>query len=1165
MKWNCGRGSEGENKAKAIKEFADYVYYTNLFSQQEESCDAQPTPAPTASQQPSASMLPTVMPAPDCSDMETADGVKFEGPKSTRTRDHVNKILNTINDGKKRFQVDRNCAFNIRDTDWKNVVRYGVDIARWLDDLAKMVYGATRVENGSKLIPETPIKNNVSYYQCGGKWCTKIAAGKGVTGDYIWETDTSTRAKQFRDFLRSRINGDPEIFKTKLDGSMTCGTMPYCYDDKSHTTCYIDHVSENCGPWDFVVKGDVEGGEFRTGDVMEFFKTCTNSFGCTLRNPTDYDYQVCGFDSAEQSDYRGNVAVTKSGRECMRWDSQSPHKHSRTAQRYPDSGLVENYCRNPDGENHAWCYTMDSNKRWEFCDIPNCKGSVFQYHNSINRYAYYDTKLKEWTFKLSGSKAFKKGDRDMEWSCPTYEAADGMKKFASKYSRKDRLCEKSEIVSAPLNVCSLCSMFCYLSADLYNKNMWWYDFKCTEAPTTAPTPAASDSPTKSPTETPSQAPTECVDSLLSRDPLNIAVVVDMSYSTYKYTFDGTPIGDVNNDGKPNTILDAEIQATIELLKVIQEDDNLNNANTNIGLVVFDTEAKYVGSFNPLDASNSEPNQDLLDVLTSLETHKKDVDVAISNTGFTNFDDALDKTIDYFQDGAVDPYDRTNIMVFLSDGVPNVRGDGDAEAWCTNTTGVDCSMAPGPDPTKDWSDEPWEEGELSFCKREDTTCYENEYMGCALGIYTCQNTEPAMSYDSELNKLKEWGVYNLAIGVGAGSEVQEGSALFLIDSNPNKNNGILPYQVFTTDDLSTALKNLCIENTDPPTVSPTSAPTASPTVSPAPSLNPTAGPTTAPTMCSYTDVDFNTAEGQATIDAANWRENGFRVDSDGSNDLSITSYGGEIGDALALTPKAGASGTPDNEIIFTLDGTFENTMKIVLYDVDSTSGCNPVVRTQLPGGSTGTTTDIQTLGTSAEQTLEIPVEGVWRVIVDLCGTGAITEIGVCRDPAATPAPIGLSPPSETNEPTPSPVGFTKAPTSCPDDVKLIDHVGQVNYSDLPITVIGRTKQSVKFVVSNTWSETLDYVYVQYNDLNRNEPCVRREAVTTSFDEEFEAICMDHTPVTIVGIWVSDDSLSAATDVAEIPRCCHGPDDDTNPKVHYTFEILCYCPGDEAALI
>jgi hypothetical protein len=67
-------------------------------------------------------------------------------------------------------------------------------------------------------------------------------------------------------------------------------------------------------------------------------------------------------------DYRGYVSKTISGKKCMAWNSQSPHKHDRTPEKYPGSGIGDhNYCRNPDGEPTIWCYTTDSNSRFEFC------------------------------------------------------------------------------------------------------------------------------------------------------------------------------------------------------------------------------------------------------------------------------------------------------------------------------------------------------------------------------------------------------------------------------------------------------------------------------------------------------------------------------------------------------------------------------------------------------------------------------------------------------------------------------------------------------------------------------------------------------------------------------------------------------------------------------
>lgn len=40
--------------------------------------------------------------------------------------------------------------------------------------------------------------------------------------------------------------------------------------------------------------------------------------------------------------------------------------------RYPDKGLDDNYCRNPDGHHRPWCFTMDPNTRWEYCNIKVC-------------------------------------------------------------------------------------------------------------------------------------------------------------------------------------------------------------------------------------------------------------------------------------------------------------------------------------------------------------------------------------------------------------------------------------------------------------------------------------------------------------------------------------------------------------------------------------------------------------------------------------------------------------------------------------------------------------------------------------------------------------------------------------------------------------------------
>merc|ERR1712154_545604 len=78
----------------------------------------------------------------------------------------------------------------------------------------------------------------------------------------------------------------------------------------------------------------------------------------------------------DKSSYTGFLSMTKSGRTCQLWESQTPHKHSRgnSPSSFVDGRFPDNFCRTPeDGVSVIpWCYTTDVDKRWEHCDVPSC-------------------------------------------------------------------------------------------------------------------------------------------------------------------------------------------------------------------------------------------------------------------------------------------------------------------------------------------------------------------------------------------------------------------------------------------------------------------------------------------------------------------------------------------------------------------------------------------------------------------------------------------------------------------------------------------------------------------------------------------------------------------------------------------------------------------------
>ena len=78
---------------------------------------------------------------------------------------------------------------------------------------------------------------------------------------------------------------------------------------------------------------------------------------------------------AQGRSYRGTKNTTRSGFTCQRWDATEPIFHSRIPTAFPQAGLTDNFCRNPDNEDEVWCYTVDG-PRFEYCGVPLCDESA---------------------------------------------------------------------------------------------------------------------------------------------------------------------------------------------------------------------------------------------------------------------------------------------------------------------------------------------------------------------------------------------------------------------------------------------------------------------------------------------------------------------------------------------------------------------------------------------------------------------------------------------------------------------------------------------------------------------------------------------------------------------------------------------------------------------
>jgi hypothetical protein len=162
--------------------------------------------------------------------------------------------------------------------------------------------------------------------------------------------------------------------------------------------------------------------------------------------------------------------------------------------------------------------------------------------------------------------------------------------------------------------------------------------------------------------------------IIEGDRPDVIFVVDVSGST-GLTFGGGSVGDVNGDGRTNTILDGELAGFIAL------NGRLNDlgfgTTAEVGIVVFGRDAAALDMdpatpgvqliTTPTADRNGNNVPDVEEVLRSIQIGHAGV-----SSGWTNFEAALDKTIVTFTTAPFTGTPERNV-VFISDGSPNFPG------------------------------------------------------------------------------------------------------------------------------------------------------------------------------------------------------------------------------------------------------------------------------------------------------------------------------------------------------------------------------------------------------------------------------------------------------------------------------------------------------------
>ncbi|XP_060606596.1 plasminogen-like [Ruditapes philippinarum] len=217
----------------------------------------------------------------------------------------------------------------------------------------------------------------------------------GAAKDYIGRRKTTVSGLQCQRW-DSQNPHEHHYKESQFSDCSFCEARNYCRDpgDDGYLWCYTTDLNkrwEGCGiPWCEEPERNndthdcyliTEEDRFSGASDKQICESNSNRFEVV----SDQIWPKCEECCCQIKDcfktnctgcYTGTWHRTQTGRECQRWDSQTPHKHDMAAgEKFQQDQSVtgaQNYCRDPSESGFLWCYTLDPNERWEKCGILEC-------------------------------------------------------------------------------------------------------------------------------------------------------------------------------------------------------------------------------------------------------------------------------------------------------------------------------------------------------------------------------------------------------------------------------------------------------------------------------------------------------------------------------------------------------------------------------------------------------------------------------------------------------------------------------------------------------------------------------------------------------------------------------------------------------------------------